>query len=348
MALRRRNIFAPRESLIQAAVEWRSVEGFPAYEVSSDGFVRNVDTGLILKPEAGHLGHLRVTLFSESGRQRHLVHRLVLLHFVGPAPSEEHECAHWDGDPTNNQVGNLRWATRKENTDDTKRHGRFPVGEKSHFAKLTEARAVEIRKRLASGASMRALADEFELDISQINRIACGLAWAHLGDRLRKRKERNKIDETSVAGAIAEVDSGASISQAAKRHRISRQTIRRRLTALGPSEKEIHQATIDHWRYFGAPNTLVATLANAGALGQPGLTAGLFDLVVIGDLIGGAKVGFIELKRDNKAALSPHQIAFKELLASHGILFAVTYGRDAPIRVLEQWGAVRPQAKAAA
>ena len=345
---RKRNLFAPSEDDITPAVEWRSVEGFPAYEVSNDGFVRNIDTGLILKAEVGHLGHLRVTLFSESGRQRHLVHRLVLLHFVGPPPSEKYECAHWDGNPANNLVSNLRWATRKGNAEDRRRHGHDLLGEKSPFAKLTDAEAVEIRKRLAGGASTRALADEFELHITQIQRIACGLNWAHLGGQLRKRRARNKIDNTHVARAIAEVDGGTSMVQAAKRHGVSRQTIRRRLTALGPTEKEIHQATIDHWRLFRTPNSLVATIANAGAFGQPGLTPGLFDLVVIGDLIDGAKVGFIELKRDDKAALSPHQIVFKELLAHHGILFAVTFGRDQPITVLETWGAVRPQARAAA
>src|SRR5580704_7483814 len=130
----------------------------------------------------------------------------------------------------------------------------------------------------------------------------------------RKRKIFAPSENDITAAVEWRSDNGASIAAAAKKHGISRQTIRRRLAALGPSEKEIHQATIDHWRLFGSRNSLVATLANAGALGQPGLTAGLFDLIVIGDLIGGAKVGFIELKRDDKAILSPHQLAFKELL----------------------------------
>ena len=152
---RRRTIFAPGEGLIQST-EWRSVAGFPDYEVSSDGLVRN-DAGLLLKPEAGHRGHLRVTLYNESGPQRHSVHRLVLLHFVGPAPSEEHECAHWDGDPTNNQVGNLRWATPKENSEDARRHGRLVVGEKSPFAKLTEAQPPKSDTGLSRGVHSRSV-----------------------------------------------------------------------------------------------------------------------------------------------------------------------------------------------
>jgi hypothetical protein len=337
----RRGIVAPRESLI--ATEWRSVAEFPAYEVSSAGLVRN-DTGLLLKPEIGHRGHLRVTLYNEGGEQRHLVHRLVLSHFVGPAPSEEHECAHWDGDPTNNQVSNLRWATRKENTEDTKRHGRFPLGEKSHFAKLTEARVVEIRERIAGGAATRALAEEFEVDIGQINKIACGLAWAHLGGQPRKRRARNKVDETSAATAIAEIDTGdASIAAAAKRYGISRQTIRRRLAAFGPSEKEIHQAAIEHWRLFGSPGTLVATLANAGAIGQPGLTKGLPDLMVIGPGVPG-KIAFIELKRDRASPISQAQLDFARLCLEHEISVIVAYGRDEPIKVLEGWSVVRKAA----
>jgi hypothetical protein len=113
-------------------------------------------------------------------------------------------------------------------------------------------------------------------------------------------------------------------------------------------ERDIQSAVLDHWLKLGTPDSLVAAIPNARAFGQPGLTPGLFDLIVIGDLVGGAKIGFIELKRDAKATLSPHQTAFKSLLLRHGILYAVTHGRDQPIQALETWGAVRSQARAAA
>ncbi len=40
-------------------------------------------------------------------------------------------------------------------------------------------------------------------------------------------------------------------------------------------ESAIQSAVVEHWRVLGLPNTLVAAIPNAGALGQAGLNAGL-------------------------------------------------------------------------
>ncbi len=104
-------------------------------------------------------------------------------------------------------------------------------------------------------------------------------------------------------------------------------------------ESAIQAAVIAHWRSLGYPDTLVAAIPNAGAFGQPGLTKGVFDLLVIG---GKNRIGLIELKSVG-GTLSTHQEYFKSLLITNGVSYAVTYGRDQPIRVLEDWGVVRRQ-----
>lgn len=108
-------------------------------------------------------------------------------------------------------------------------------------------------------------------------------------------------------------------------------------------EAHIQKATIAHWRALGMPDTLVAAIPNQKAFGQAGLTPGLFDLLVIGGRVG---AGFIELKAD-KGRLSEHQKAFQRLLIANGVSYAITYGRDEPIAVLEEWGVVRQQARGA-
>lgn len=105
-------------------------------------------------------------------------------------------------------------------------------------------------------------------------------------------------------------------------------------------EAEIHKAVMAHWRSLGLPKTLVATIPNMGAMGQHGLTAGLPDLMVLAPDL---PVGFIELKAD-KGKLSEAQKAFKERCVVLGIPMAVTYGRDEPVRVLEEWRVVRTSA----
>ena len=92
------------------------------------------------------------------------------------------------------------------------------------------------------------------------------------------------------------------------------------------------------------PNTLVAAIPNAYAHGQAGLTKGLADLLVAGPGIPGYPCGFIELKRDPSAKRSDAQWEFAKLCHQLGIPYAVCFGRDQPIALLERWGLVRRQA----
>lgn len=124
--------------------EWRPVVGFEgSYEVSDKGRVRSLDRikifertdqysgnkliyprlhkGKVLAPQPKEAGHLWVQL----GRRAQVyVHHLVLGAFVGPAPAGM-VCCHWDDDPGNNKLGNLRWDTRSANVADfVRNHGR--------------------------------------------------------------------------------------------------------------------------------------------------------------------------------------------------------------------------------
>ena len=102
-------------------------------------------------------------------------------------------------------------------------------------------------------------------------------------------------------------------------------------------ERDIQAALIERWRYLGVPGTLVAAIPNANAHGQPGLTPGLPDLMVVTPKIG---VGFIELKT-LKGRVSPAQAAMRATLEALKIPYALTRDIDEPVRVLEDWGAIR-------
>jgi hypothetical protein len=104
-----------------------------------------------------------------------------------------------------------------------------------------------------------------------------------------------------------------------------------------PRENEIESAVLAHWRTLGLPDTLVAAIPNAGAMRQPGLTAGLPDLLVIG---GAVRFGFIELKTE-RGKVRPAQALFGALCERLGLAHAITSGRDEPIALLESWGVVR-------
>jgi len=121
--------------------------------------------------------------------------------------------------------------------------------------------------------------------------------------------------------------------------------MRRRRHPFAPRESLIQAACIDHWRALAMPGSLVAAIPNARAFGQPGLTRGLPDLLVITPLLG-RLTGYIELKTDDGVP-SDDQLAIQAIMVGRGIPYAMTWGRDQPIKILENCGAVRVQVRAA-
>ena len=120
---------------------WRPVVGSEdQYEVSDLGRVRSTPRltasgapdkrlGGVLKPTTLKSGHQQVSL-GRRGSARY-VHRLVLEAFVGPCP-EGYVTCHYDDNPANNALSNLRWGARSENSRDAVRNGRW------HTANRTE------------------------------------------------------------------------------------------------------------------------------------------------------------------------------------------------------------------
>ena len=117
--------------------QWRSVPGYFDYEVSDQGRVRSrgryVDTrwdkqrwqpGRVLQ-QCNQGRYLVVTLYRDKKPKLFLVQWLVLLAFVGPRP-EDQEALHFDDDPHNNRLENLRWGTPSENARDCIRNGNHP------------------------------------------------------------------------------------------------------------------------------------------------------------------------------------------------------------------------------
>jgi len=108
---------------------WKSIEGYETYSVSTFGNVRNDKTGKILKGRGDR--YLQVAL-----KQINLsIHRLVGLTFI--ENFENKECIdHIDGNPFNNRVENLRWATQFENHHNLKKAINNTTGIKGiHFNK---------------------------------------------------------------------------------------------------------------------------------------------------------------------------------------------------------------------
>lgn len=120
---------------------WCPVPGYEGkYEVSDKGRVRRVARrgvdgrrlkSKILSARPQKSGHLSVCFVANGAQWNELVHRLVLIAFIGPPPVGMH-ALHRDGDPANNRLSNLRWGTPSDNSLDAVRHGVHPQARKTH------------------------------------------------------------------------------------------------------------------------------------------------------------------------------------------------------------------------
>lgn len=101
---------------------WLSIKGFPSYEVSSEGRVKNSKTGRIMKINKNSKGYDQVCLRKDKQQYTKPIHRLVADTFFD-GEHDGYDVNHIDGNKTNNFIGNLEWCTRKENVQHSFRTG---------------------------------------------------------------------------------------------------------------------------------------------------------------------------------------------------------------------------------
>jgi hypothetical protein len=122
-------------------VRWKAIAGYEGkYEISDTGLVRGLArkdsagrsrAAMLRKPRVAKSGHLYIALFRNGVRTNFGIHELVLENFVGPRPYG-HDVCHWNDDPQDNRVSNLRWGTRSENIRDSVRNGHHAMANKTH------------------------------------------------------------------------------------------------------------------------------------------------------------------------------------------------------------------------
>lgn len=97
---------------------WRDIEGYPNYQVSSEGRVKSLKYGKekILKNIKNNTGYLSVNLCKEGKIKHYLIHRLVAYAFMNN-PDNLPQVNHKDENKTNNRVENLEYCDSRYNTN---------------------------------------------------------------------------------------------------------------------------------------------------------------------------------------------------------------------------------------
>lgn len=121
------------------------------------------------------------SLVDDSGDRRpRVVHRLMLLAFVGPCPPG-YEARHLDANRSNNTLSNVVWGTKEENAADRIRHGNQARGEKINTSRLSPDQVREIRHLYAeTGIGYRRLSARYGVHRNAIQMIVWRKSWAHI------------------------------------------------------------------------------------------------------------------------------------------------------------------------
>lgn len=90
------------------------INGYDNYSISNYGNVKNTKNGRILKPGLGTHGYYFVNLCKFGTNKNFLIHRLVASAFI-PNLESKKIVDHKDGNPQNNKLENLHFASLIQN-----------------------------------------------------------------------------------------------------------------------------------------------------------------------------------------------------------------------------------------
>jgi len=190
---------------------WKAIPDFPAYEVSSHGRVRSfhkrirgkgytweaVDTPQRLLKGGTKPSGYRFVLLCKDGTQRNvMIHQLVAEAFLGPCP-EGLEICHNDGNPANNDLGNLRYDTHQANMQDAIEQG---TGVGNPLFSNDEVLAIR-RSYAADPRTTTEIAEKRGCSAGAISSLLHGQSYSHVGGPTVNGRIGKKID-LSIAKAI--------------------------------------------------------------------------------------------------------------------------------------------------
>jgi hypothetical protein len=157
---------------------WKDIPGYDGYyEVSDLGNVRSKtryvkhNCGGLKKVEGQEKqaivlnnGYHMIHLYKHGKGKGMLVHRLVMLAFVGQCP-DNMEVRHLNSNRADNRLCNLTYGTHSENSIDTAKLGRHGK------QRLTPSEVVEIRELLADGEMVKTVASKYGVSTRTIGQI---------------------------------------------------------------------------------------------------------------------------------------------------------------------------------
>ena len=162
--------------------EWKPIPRYEGlYSVSSFGRIkcdsarRKSWVGKIIQDHLLNSGYLRVNIRDLDGlRKGYTVHKLVARAFLGERRNDQ-EVNHKDSNKLNNNISNLEYVTKRENS-------LHAIGKRrTKQFKLTENQVREIREKYCAGSHSQVnLASAYGVGQSTISSIVIRESWSHI------------------------------------------------------------------------------------------------------------------------------------------------------------------------
>ena len=160
---------------------WKTIQKEPAYEISSEGLIRNKKTKHVKSTRLSRAGYPRVTLYP-SGKT-YTVHRLIAEQFIAN-PNKHPFINHINGVKKDNSIDNLEWCTAKHNTKHAIESGLMQTvdwsGEKNPASKLDRWLVKSIRKGYLSSFSVKQISNMLGLGEEAIRKARNLESWTHI------------------------------------------------------------------------------------------------------------------------------------------------------------------------
>ena len=178
--------------------------------------IKNILNGKYIKSyNYNGRGYQAVYLTYSMKKYQVMYHRIICAIFI-PIPEEFKKLGlkqihlmpnHKDGDPTNNTLDNLEWATPKTNTVHAFETGlaHASMGEDSYLAKITEKQAIRICELLQEGKSFKEVADEVGCSKKTVIHIKAGECWKHISKNYNFPKNDAKKPNSIPVETIHEI-----------------------------------------------------------------------------------------------------------------------------------------------
>lgn len=216
------------------------------YEISNYGRARSwavyggkkgawADHPRILSQYDHKSGHKIIGLRVDGITKQVRVHRLVAKAFI-PNPKNYPHVLHYDDNPANNYVENLRWGNDKMNQKDRRRNnGCHNEGENHGMSILTENQVIDIKKRIYNTNDFyKDIAYDYNVSEGTIRSIKDGKSWAyiklpcedkpipkrkmtlskhHMAKKFRHKKTGKIFDSGKEAAIWAKVNYGTMIGR---------------------------------------------------------------------------------------------------------------------------------------